>query len=121
MKKKKFMVLIACIVIGFCAVSVSAVNAREKSLELTGRFVTIQNIAFQGSTDQSHGWPVRVSGFDDAIEKAKQWHLNAFHVYVGDDFAAGQMYPMKNVYGYESRDGDRQSVGVIMERTSFHQ
>ena len=84
-----FIALIACIAIGLCVVSVSAVDAKTKSTELTGRFVTIQNVAFQGSTEQSHGWPVRVSGFDDAINKAKQWHLNAFHVYVGYDLAAG--------------------------------
>lgn len=117
MKRKTFIALIACLVIALSAVSVSA---RQKT-ELNGHFLTIQNVAFHGSADRSHGWPVRVSGFDDAINKAKQWRLNAFHLYIGDDFGAGQMYPWKNVHGYEPRDGDRQSVGVIMERKPFRQ
>ena len=86
----------------------------------TGRFFIISNVAFQGEVDQSHGWPVRASSLDDAVVKARAWGLNAFHFYVTGDRGAGDMYPFQNVIGCEPREGDRQCVAVLMERTSVH-
>ncbi len=88
----------------------------------TGRFFIVSNVAFQGESDKSHGWPVKVTNFDDALAKAREWKLNAFHLYVTGDKYAGDMYPATNVTGCEAREGKgkRQSIGVIMERTSVH-
>jgi len=110
------------IVMTFTVVSllIASINTLSAETTHTGRFATIPNVAFQGEPDKSHGWPVKVSGFDEAIEKARKWGINAFHVYVSGDGAAGDMYPSKTVIGYEPREGNRQSIGVIMERTSVH-
>ena len=96
-------------------------NALSAETTHTGRFVTIPNVAFQGEPDKSHGWPVKVDSFDEAIENARKWGINAFHLYISGDKAPADMYPSKTVIGYEHREGNRQNIGVIMERTSVHQ
>ena len=119
MKRKTFIALIACVIIGLSAVSVSAASPKVRYTRQTGNFQRIPNVAFQGNEDKRYGWPVRVSGFDEAIEKARELNLNAFHFYLTGD-ARGQMYPFDSVVGYEPRGGGSQSIGVIMERTSVH-
>jgi hypothetical protein len=87
----------------------------------TGKYVTIKNVAFQGEGDRRYGWPVKVNSFDEAIRKARRWGINAFHYYVSPSRHAGDMYPLKNITGYEPRGGDYRTIGVIMELTSVHQ
>ena len=98
----------------------ASINALSAETTHTGRFVTIPSVAFKGEPDKSHGWPVKVDSFDEAIENARKWGINAFHLYVSGDKEPADMYPSKTVIGYEHREG-RQNVGVIMERTSVHQ
>jgi hypothetical protein len=86
----------------------------------TGRFAIHANVALQGQGDKSHGWPAKVGSFDEALAKAREWKSNAFHFYVNGDTEAGDMYPFINVTGLEAREGTRQCVAVIMERTSVH-
>jgi hypothetical protein len=109
---------LAFITAGLLTASVTVLSAETKH---TGRFATISNIAFQGEIVTDYGWPVKVSSIEEAIKNARKWGINAFHVYIIGDMATGQMYPFRSVTGYEVREGNRQSIGVIMERTSVHQ
>ncbi|WP_163835577.1 hypothetical protein [Spartinivicinus ruber] len=87
----------------------------------TGRYFVLSHVAFQGKPDKRFGWPAYVGNFDDAIRLARQNNIAAFHYYVnGDSSATGAMYPFYSVTGYEAREGDRQTVGVIMEHKTVH-
>ncbi|MDE1464309.1 hypothetical protein [Spartinivicinus poritis] len=87
----------------------------------TGRYFVLSHVAFQGKPDKRFGWPTYVGSFDDAIRLARQHNIVAFHYYVnGDSSATGAMYPFYSITGYEAREGNRQTVGVVMERKTVH-
>jgi hypothetical protein len=80
------------------------------------RYFILSNVAFQG--EMVGVGPV--SSFGEAIKKARDLKVKAFHFYTIGDPHSGDMYMYRNIAGYEVREGDRQSIGVIMERTSVH-
>ncbi|MCX4026181.1 hypothetical protein H0A36_22100 [Endozoicomonas sp. SM1973] len=87
----------------------------------TGRYFVLSHVAFQGNPDKRFGWPAYVGSFDEAVHLARQHNIVAFHYYVsGDSSATGAMYPFYSVTGYEAREGNRQTVGVVMERKTVH-
>jgi hypothetical protein len=77
--------------------------------------VQIPNVAFYGDPDKSYGWPYEgAETIFDALDKAKQWKLNAFHYYP----ILKHMYPCKAITGCASRTAENLCIGVIMELSS---
>ncbi len=94
--------------------------SRISSQGATGRYFVLSQVAFQGAADKRFGWPVYAGSFERAVNMARNNGIAAFHYYVDGDSASGYMYPFYSINGYEPREGNRQTVGVIMEQSSVH-